>query len=309
MVAGGVKRANEGAYFTQLPDDAVAFFNRTPYGFEHTLNKSDLFEFDTICELAREYDHDFYVSGGAASPDQRFYSVHSGMHTPYEALQRLDVESQRVLLKRPEQYDVRYRDLMLGLFDEMARLRDGWRGERLVRLASSILISSAATTTPFHFDPEMTFFFQIDGEKSYHLYAPTVLSERELENFYWMGIVNIGQVDLAGRDPAREYVFELTAGKGMHQPQNSPHWVQTHGSRSISYAISFETDASRKLGRVRAFNYYQRKLHMHPAPPGEHPAGDAAKALAMQAAIPLRRRIADAARKLPDAGTTRVHTT
>jgi hypothetical protein len=284
--------------FTNVPEDAAALFNRTPYGFGHTLSNLDLFGFDALCALARKYDHDFFVAGGATSPGERFYSVRSGMHAPYDALRHLNGESQRVLLKRPEQYDSRYRDLMHALFEQIVRLRGGLSGEKVVRLDSSILISSAATTTPFHFDPEMTFFFQIEGEKSYHLYLPTVLSERELEDFYWMGIVNIGQVDLPGRDPAHEYVFELAAGKGMHQPQNSPHWVQTQGNRSISYAISFETDGSRELGRTRAFNYYQRKLGILPAPPGAHPRRDAAKALAMQAAIPLRKGIANVARAI-----------
>jgi hypothetical protein len=286
------------SYFRDVPQDSAALFNRTPYGFEHTLSSLELFAFDALCELARKFDHDYYVSGGATKPGDRFYSVRSIPHSPYDALMRLEIEDQRVLLKRPEQYDARYRELMHALFEEIVRQRGGPRGERIVRLASSILISSAATTTPFHFDPEMTYFFQIDGGKSYHLYAPTVLSEAELESFYWMGIVNIGQVDLAGRDPAREFVFELGPGKGMHQPQNSPHWVQTQASRSISYAISFETDISRELGRTRAFNYYQRRLGMQPATPGAHPKRDAVKALAMQAAIPLRKGVANAARRV-----------
>jgi hypothetical protein len=285
-------------YFTDVPENAASLFDRTPYGFGHTLSGLDLFDFEQLCELARKYDHDYYVAGGAATPEERFYSVRSVTHSPDEALERLDDQPQRVLLKRPEQYDARYGDLLKALFEQIVRQQGGLRGDRLVRLDSSILITSAATTTPFHFDPEMTFFFQIEGEKSYHLYAPAVLSESELENFYWMGIVNIGQVDLERRDPAREFVFELTAGKGMHQPQNSPHWVQTQGSRSISYAISFETDASRELGRTRAFNYYQRKLGMHPALPGAHPSRDAAKAIAMQAAIPIRKNIASVVGKL-----------
>jgi hypothetical protein len=286
----------------EMPENAATLFNRTPYGFCHTLSNLDLFEFDALCALARNYDRDFFVAGGAAAPNEHFYAVRSGMHAPCDALLSLDVESQRVLLKRPEQHDARYRDLMYALFEQIVRLQGGLGGQRIVRLDSSILISSAATTTPFHFDPEMTFFFQIKGEKSYHLYAPTVLSETELERFYSMGIVDIAQVDLTGRDPAREYVFELASGKGMHQPQNSPHWVQTQGSRSISYAISFETDSSRELGRTRAFNYYQRKIGLRPAPPGAYPKHDAAKAVAMQAAIPLRKSIANVKRELFSAG-------
>jgi len=290
-------------HFSDVPEDTASLFNRNPYGFGHALSGLDLFDFETLCELARKYDRDYYVAGGATAPDERFYAVRPVAHAPHEALLRLDAESQRVLLKRPEQYDPRYRDLMHELFEQIVRQRGGLAGERVVRLDSSVLISSAATTTPFHFDPEVTFFFQIEGEKSYHLYAPSVLTEPELESFYWMGIVNIGQVDLEGRDPAREFVFELAAGKGMHQPQNSPHWVQTRGSRSISYAISFETEASRELGRTRAFNYYQRKLGIRPALPAAYPRRDAVKAIAMQAAVPLRKNIGDVVRKLSGAGT------
>jgi len=308
MLLRAVDRTYDGAQIIDTPKDASALFNVTPFGFKHTLSELDLFRFDTLCDLARKYDRDFYVAGGAATPGERFYSVSSFAHTPYEALQRLDLEHQRLLLKRPEQYDSRYRDLMHALFEQIVRLKGGLGDERVVRLTSSILISSAATTTPFHFDPEMTFFFQIDGEKSYHLYPPAVLSEPELEDFYWMGIVNIGQVELTGRDPAREYLFELSAGRGMHQPQNSPHWVQTQESRSISYTISFETDASRKLGRTRAFNYYERKLGLRPTAPGLHPARDAAKGLAMQAAIPLRKGLSNAVRKLFSAGAARDRT-
>jgi hypothetical protein len=285
-------------YFTDVPENAASLFDRTPYGFGHTLSGLDLFDFEMLCALARKYDHDYYVAGGATTPAERFYSVRSVTHSPHDALEHLDDQPQRILLKRPEQYDARYGDLMKELFEQIARQHGGLRGERLVRLDSSILLTSAATTTPFHFDPEMTYFFQIEGAKSYHLYPPAALSESELENFYWMGIVNIGQVDLERRDRSREFVFELTAGKGMHQPQNSPHWVQTQGSRSISYAISFETDASRELGRTRAFNYYQRKLGMRPALPGAHPSRDAAKAMAMQAAIPIRKNIASVVGKL-----------
>jgi hypothetical protein len=297
-----IEHKYEGASFTDVPEDAASLFNRRPYGFGHTLSGLDLFDFDALCALAQKYERDYYVSGGATAPDEHFYSVRSIAHSPYDALRRLDAESQRVLLKRPEQYDARYRDVMHALFEQIVRQCGGLGSARVVRLDSSILITSAATTTPFHFDPEFTFFFQIEGPKSYHLYLPAVLSEPELESFYWMGIVNIGQVGLEGRDPAREFVFELTAGKGMHQPQNSPHWVQTQGSRSISYAISFETDVSRELGRTRAFNYYQRKLGVRPAPLGAYPKRDAAKAMVMRAAVPLRKGIGSVVRKLSAVG-------
>jgi hypothetical protein len=290
----------DGAHFIGLSEDCRAAFDRVPFAYEHNLSGLDLFDFDALCALARKYDHDYFVAAGAQSPGTQFYSVGYGADTPHEALHRLDSDAIRVLLKRPENYDPRYRELMQALFEQVLCMRGGLaKGERVVRLDSSILISSATTITPFHFDPEVSFFFQIEGDKIYHLYTPTTLHEPELERFYWMGIVNIGQVDLAGRDPCDEHVFHLRAGKGMHQPQNSPHWVETGSSRSISYVFSFETNVSRALGRTRAFNYYMRKIGLTPSVPHASPALDAAKARVMQAVIPLRKVLARVVRRAP----------
>jgi hypothetical protein len=263
-----------------------------PFGFSHNLSELDLFEPDSLHGLAEkyaDYPYEYYVASGAPSPGANFYSVpHSGF-SPKQAFERLDSEGYRVLLKRPEKRDRRFRDLLETLFGQVVALRGGLGGERIMRLESAILISSAATITPFHFDPEVNFFAQIEGEKMYHVFSPSALTEAELERFYIRGVVNIGQVELKGRDPTREHVFALAPGKGFHQPQNSPHWVQTRDSRSVSYAFVFETDATRARGRVRAFNYYQRKLRLKPALPGIHPALDRLKAGTMRAVIPMRK--------------------
>jgi len=292
---------HDGApHFIGLSEDCRAAFDRVPFAYEHDLSGLDLFDFDSLCALARKYDHDYFVAVGAQSPGTQFYSVGYGAGTPYEALHRLDSEALRVLLKRPENYDSRYRELMQALFEQALRIRGGLaKDERVVRLDSSILISSATTITPFHFDPEVSFFFQIEGDKIYHLYTPTTLLEPELERLYRIGIVNIGEVDLESRDPRDEHVFHLRAGKGMHQPQNSPHWVETGSSRSTSYVFSFETNVSRALGRTRAFNYYMRKIGLTPSVPHASPALDAAKACVMQAIIPLRKRVARVLHRAP----------
>lgn len=267
-------------------------FDREPFGFTHNLHELDLFEIETLKELAQKFarhPRDFYVAGGAPTPDAQFYSVRHLSYSPYDALCRLDEGAYRVLLKRPENHDRRYRDLMDALFQQIVEFRGGLRRERLVRLELGILISSAATITPFHFDPELNFFMQIEGEKTYHVFSPSSLTEPELEKFYIRGVINIGQVDLQARDKAREHTFPLRPGLGLHQPQNAAHWVETRAERSISLAIVFETDATRARSRVRAFNHYQRKLLLNPAMPGAHPVADSIKATSMRAMIPVRK--------------------
>ena len=283
-------------------------FDREPFGFDHDLAELDLFRFENLVGLAEKFapfDQDYYVAGSARTPGTEFYAVPSPRYKPHEAIAHLDEGAYRVLLKRPERLDRGFRDLLDHLFAEVARHRASLGRERILRLESAIFISSAAATTPFHFDPEVAFFCQIEGDKIYHVYEPAVLSEPELERFYKRGIVNIGQIDLAGRPEPAEHVFRLRGGKGLHQPQNAPHWVETREARSISYSFVFETERSRVAGRVRSYNHYLRKFGLAPTPPGYHPQLDELKSRTMQVFIPARQMLGRPARALVGALTGR----
>jgi hypothetical protein len=266
-------------------------FDRNPFRFTHNLSGLEEFSNESLLGLAQTFDQhpqDFFVSAGAPSADTKFFTVAHSMCSASEALNRLDSGAYRILLKRSENHDPRFRRLLDTVFAQVMDLRGGLRGERLIRLESGIFITSAASTTPVHFDPEINFFTQIEGEKTYHVYNPATLPEADLERFYLQGQVSIGNVNLRTCKPEHENVYTLTAGNGFHQPQNSPHWVETKGSRSISYAFVFETDASRARGRTRAYNYYLRKFGLMPSEPGKRPAMDAVKASAMRWMIPVR---------------------
>lgn len=267
-------------------------FNREPIGFDHNLHTLGMFELDSLRALAEKYaghDADYMVASSASAPDQKFRSVETTDLSPSQAIDRLKTESVRILLKRPQDYDSRFQKLLDGLVEQVVSRSQGLKDDRIVRLESSIFLTSAKTLTPFHFDPSAVFFFQIAGDKIYHLYPPAALTEPEMEQFYFRGMVDIAQVELNRRDPRLEHVFNLSAGKGLHQPQNAPHWVETSGDISISYSFFFETQAARKISRTRGFNYYMRKMGAQPTPPGAHPRMDAFKADAMGVWIPCRK--------------------
>jgi hypothetical protein len=269
-------------------------FNNTPFGFRHCLHQLSMFQPAALAELAKKYGEnpaDYYVSNSAPTPGTRFFDVKSKTSKPDEALAQLATGPTRVLLKRPENYDAGFRELLDKLFEKVVELRGGLNGEKVVRLESAVFVSSAASTTPFHFDPEINHFFQIEGDKHYHVYRPSAVRENELEDFYVQGIVEIGQVDLATRDKSLEHVFDLVPGSGFHQPQDAPHWVQTGAERSVSYAFVYETDASRARGRILAANQILRKLGVKPQPPGAHAGTDNVKSSVMKVVVPVRRRI------------------
>jgi hypothetical protein len=266
-------------------------FDVEPFGFSHQLSELPLFSSGYLHDLTRKYAEfpsDYYVAASAASASERFYAGPVVKYKPHEALENLESSPYRILLKRLENHDSKFRELLGALLAEVVKFRGGMRGERIVRLESAVFITSAASTTPCHFDPEVNFFAQIAGEKIYHVFPPATVTEEEMERFYVAGAVNIAQIDLSKRDPAQERVFVLGPGKGLHQPQNAPHWVETGAARSISYSFVFETDVSRATGRVRAYNRYLRRLGLAPTGPGVHATLDLVKQNTMRLVMPLR---------------------
>ncbi|HWF67613.1 MAG TPA: hypothetical protein VN670_09915 [Acidobacteriaceae bacterium] len=269
-------------------------YDREPFGFSHNLNTLDLFQprsLVRLCEIFSESNRGYFISAGAPSGGTDFYSVPHGGLMPDKAMEQLSSRPLRILLKRPETQDSGFRDLLNLLFQQIADLCGILSNEHVLRLESAVLITSAATITPIHFDPVIGFFSQIEGEKKYHVYSPADTDERDLERFYIRGVFDIGAVKLENRNPAHEHVFRLNAGAAFHQPQNACHWVETGTNRSVSYTFVFQTDATQALGRTRAFNHYERKLGVIPAPPGRHPHCDKVKGETMRVVIPLRQKV------------------
>ncbi len=276
-------------------------YNRTPFGFSHNLHRLDLFKDDALralCCTFADHPDDYFVSRSAPTPGTTFYAVPPTDLKPHEAFDQLTAGSYKILLKRLERHDQRFRELLTKLFQQVKdQLRPNGFSCDVVRLESSIFISAASTTTPFHFDPEVNFFCQVEGEKIYHLYPPSELAEEELEPLYVRATVDIGQVDLARRNASAEHIFPLSPGSGLHQPQDAPHWVETSHARSVSYTFVYETRTSRSLSRVRSFNYYLRRSNLEPSRPGVNPTRDALKSGMMAALIPARQQVGKTLRR------------
>ena len=267
-------------------------FNREPFGFGHNLSTLDIFELGSLSKLAEKYhghDRDYFLASSASAPDEKFRSVKPVNLELSEAFGNLKKHSIRILLKRPENHDPEFRKLLDGLHEQIVDQSGELKNDRILRLESAVFVTSATTLTPFHFDPSAVFFCQIAGGKIYHVYSPTTLTEPELEQFYFRGMIDIAQVELNKRDPKQEHLFQLSAGMGLHQPQNAPHWVETRGDISVSYSFFFETIEARNISRTRGFNYYMRRAGAKPMPPGTRPRLDAFKADAMGVWIPCRK--------------------
>src|SRR6266478_4459769 len=83
-------------------------FNREPVGLDHNLHTLGIFELDSLRALAEKYKgnkSDYMVASSASAPDQKFRSVKTPDLTPSQAIERLEFEPVRILLKRPQNYD------------------------------------------------------------------------------------------------------------------------------------------------------------------------------------------------------------
>src|SRR5882724_186046 len=90
-------------------------FNREPIGFNHNLSTLGMFELDSLRTLAEKYaghDSDYMVASSASAPDQKFRSVKTTDLSPAQAIDRLNTESVRIFLKRPQNYDPRFQKLL-----------------------------------------------------------------------------------------------------------------------------------------------------------------------------------------------------
>src|SRR5262249_40694333 len=121
-------RARGAASLDIEPGCLAAGFDREPFAFAHNLHTLELFRFDSLLELAQRFaaaPRDYFVAAAAPSAASQFEAVPHGQCTAVEALRRIDSAAVRVLLKRPENHDVRFRQLLDSLFAQVIALRGG----------------------------------------------------------------------------------------------------------------------------------------------------------------------------------------
>lgn len=80
--------------------------------------------------------------------------------------------------------------------------------------------------------------------------------------------------------PSDAKTFHMTPGDGVYLPVHAPHMVKNGPDVSISFSITFYTEASERLGDLHSVNSRLRKLHLSPGLPGKKPRSDQLKSSA-----------------------------
>lgn len=259
-------------------DSFERFYGERPFTFGHRLAGHPLFERERLLELAEEMTH---IPNGVVHFSSQFEIGQRWDQTPtptsdvVETLRNIGTGDSWILLKRADHIP-EYRKLMQDCLDEM-QAACGKDLSGLVKYRNcSIFISSPNQVTNYHMDREWNCLLQIAGSKRISVFDRRdrdVLPEEEIERFW---TVDNNSAVWKPQFEDRAEAFDLTPGRGLHIPINSPHWVQNGPEVSVSLSANFHLHDA-LLGYVYRTNYWLRRCGLRPTPPGRSKWLDTAK--------------------------------
>lgn len=300
--AGVYKPSNERSARLLELDRAtfISKFNREPFTIRHRLADHPLFALPRLIELARRLpaEHVSYNSGDVPITTGLYKGPQTGLSIE-ETIRQIEQCRSWMVLKFVED-DAEYRSLLDGCLDEIRPMSEPV-APGMQKRQGFIFISSAASVTPYHMDPEYNFLLQVRGKKRVTMWNPAdraILSERELEDYYSESNFQITFKE-EYRDKAT--AFELTPGDGLHFPVTAPHYVENGDEVSISFSITFQTPASERRRSLYGANARLRQLGFNPAPVGRSALRDSTKHAAFSA-YRIAKRVLTGARSKPVQG-------
>jgi hypothetical protein len=138
-----------------------------------------------------------------------------------------------------------------------------------------IFVTSPRTITPFHYDKEHNFLFQVRGRKTIHVWDHRDLeaaSEASRDRFHACHERDLLVWHEGLRARARK--FELEPGQGAYMPSTSPHMVENGDEPSITMSFTYYTDATRRNSLLHRAHYKLRQWGIEPPAVGANPLLD-----------------------------------
>jgi Cupin-like domain len=281
-------------------DSAIARekFLRHAFTLKHALADNPLFTLPRLVELAKSMPRDsIEYNSGKVAVGVKPEDVPKIDMPAEEVIATIETANAWMVIKSVER-DPAYRAL-LEAFVEEANAAAGKNREDYSDLQGFIFVSSAKSTTPFHFDAEENILIQIKGEKFVRTFDNAdrkLISEEALE----ISPSKHRNQDYQEWFESRATLHTLMPGDAVHMPYTIPHWVSTGASYSISMAMTWKTPEVLRLNKIRFMNGTLRRFGLPQRPPGQSPALDAAKVALHDAARavinPLRK--SEAARRV-----------
>jgi hypothetical protein len=272
------------------PDLFTQNLNRLPYEFAHNLAGSSLFEIPRLIELAqkvatRSSPHlaagDVYFNDGLIEAGEKPAFPQLPRTAAVDLIRQIETRNAWIILKHIERepgYDELLDKCILDVFEMSGR-----ELLRKIKWFEAILfIASPNRVTEYHLDREVSWIFQIQGDKEIHVFDRAdkdVVPEEELET-YWTADNRAARYK--PEFESRAMVYRMRPGSGVHIPMNSPHWLKNGNNISVTLNVNFQFH-DHNWANIYKANYYLRRAGLKPEPPGTHPLQDRLKSMAFTA--------------------------
>lgn len=267
---------------TALPvEDCRGKVQRSPFRINHSLASLKLFEVDQLIDIAK-HAKNVYFDAGKVAIDDRWGSIPVPQMPVEEVMSRVQNNGAWIILKEVQNISPGYGAVM----EEFTAFVRDIAGESheldLSKPEMLVIISSPGRLTPFHFDAEANFLVQVRGEKHVWVCDPndrTVVTDEDIEKYYNQQIFGTYRKGVEERATK----FLLKPGEAVHIPTHAAHWVQNGDDVSVSLSLNFEQPRSAYHDALR-FNWFMRKLGLHPSAAGKDTGRDRIKAAMLKTA-------------------------
>jgi hypothetical protein len=251
--------------------------NRAPFTFRHNLQNHPLLAIPRLVKIAESAVAKRGPRKVFVPDDDELKKLPWKERLP-EALRRIEGGSLWLKISQLQELHSDYENLLQTILAQM----EDFSGLPLRRTSTwaglTVFIASPNVVTPYHFDHDTNFLFQIRGEKDVFLFDRSILTEQEIEYFYkgeaMAGKFRDGMID-------KSEVFHLAPGIAVHHPPLAPHLVKNGDNVSISLSVFYADRYLDERARTYQANYCLRRLGLRPRPPGEAPFCDRLKSSAI----------------------------
>jgi len=236
--------------FEPWPAHIREVWGRQPTVVRHTLHRSPLLSMAALADLIDSYPRSHYslINMGARG-ERRFWK--EGDIAGMKGADVIDwIASGRMWLnlRRVDEVDGRYGDLLRAAYDEIAANAPG---EAMTNISMGLLISSPGAQVYYHCDLPGQALWQVHGRKRILIYPNTApfLEPWMLEDIAVLGV----EVDMPYHEWFDAYAqgFDLEPGDMAHWPLNAPHRVENYDVLNVSITSEHW---SRSIARAHHIN-------------------------------------------------------
>ncbi|MGA2349505.1 MAG: hypothetical protein ABSF70_03650 [Terracidiphilus sp.] len=258
--------------------------NLLPYEFSHNLAGSPLFELSRLVDLAekvatRRNPHlaggDVYFNNGLIEAGEKPIRPEMPSTAAVDLIRQIDTAQAWIILKHVER-EAGYSDVLEKCIRDILELSTRELLRKIKWFEAILFITSPNRVTEYHLDREVSWIFQIQGDKEIHVFDRAdkeIVPDEELE-VYWTADNRAARYK--PEFESRAIVFPMRPGTGVHIPINSPHWLRNKNNISVTLNVNFQFHDQHWANLYKA-NYYLRRAGLRPHPPGAHPVSDRVK--------------------------------